>query len=334
MKDWYKILLVDDEPDTLKPYYNLFTRHGFAVDMAHNVIEAWEKLHQNLFGVAILDERMPLKGDGLGLAKRIYDKQMDTDIIILTAYENKEAVDFFNRTIIKQWFEKSTVDFETILTAVKNLFTARSHRWVVYVEGKTDELILDTAWRKLYPKQMRPYVIQRCDTDPENLHGGAGGVNTLDSRIRSGPVGEQRIVIGIFDRDKEGCRKYNNLPKSFTEETVAKVSAQRKSMAFLLPIPLGKEGYAKYNNLCLEFYFNDSALFQRTENGQGLDFDYYEEITLINEVEKERKRSILPEARKIKDGKTIFAEQIVPVLPASEFESFRLIFEQIEMLLN
>ncbi len=117
-----------------------------------------------------------------------------------------------------------------------------------------------------------------------------------------------------------------------------KIAKNGKAAALLLPIPPGKEEYAKVQNLCLEFYFSDTALQQTTAEGHGLKLRQ----PTIQRVLKmpgrpiidEEEESDLPHSRYILEGKTVFAGSIVPSLDPSEFESFRALFQAIESFIS
>ncbi|MDM8548470.1 response regulator [Desulfobacterales bacterium HSG2] len=210
---------------------------------------------------------------------------------------------------------------------------------VVYVEGKTDREILQVAWKKLFGETSMPFIIKACDPLPSGGSGGSGGAGTLESLIRTVQADSPCFVIGIFDRDSEGIKAYGKLPKYLEEspEAEAKIGENRKTAAFLLPVPPGKEDYVQCLNLCIEFYFSEAALSQKTAESWGLEFRYPDIETKImrhgNPVISVE-QSDLPGTREIMKGKTVFAEKIVPELDNSEFEPFRMIFEQIERVLH
>ncbi len=215
----------------------------------------------------------------------------------------------------------------------------RSTKPVIYLEGKTDEMILNTAWNKLFPDQPMPYNFKNCDPLPAGTNGGAGGTGTLAKLLSTVQKDNPHIAIGIFDRDWQGIKTYNALPGYFKEvpKIEAIVSQNNKAAAFLLPIPPGRNEYAEFKNLCIEYYFSDAALSQQTSEGVGLVFGQPEIETKVNihgAPSLGTETSNLPHTRQIeKTGKTIFAETIVPSLDTREFEPFRLIFKKIENIL-
>ena len=225
---------------------------------------------------------------------------------------------------------------------------SNSNKPVVYVEGKTDSIILDTAWNKLYQEKEMPYIIKDCDPLPGDSPGGAGGAGgagTLASLISTIQSDSTNIVIGMFDRDDEGIRRFEKLPKYFKEISEinthspvgAKIVEHRKAAAFLLPVPPGKEKYAEYRNFYIEFYFGEAVLSKKTKEGLGLELRYPEtELRIKGHGAPPIKTgtSTIPETRKVEKGKKIFSEKIVPELEISEFDPFKIIFEQIERVLD
>jgi RNA-directed DNA polymerase len=202
---------------------------------------------------------------------------------------------------------------------------------IVYTEGKTDVLILETAWKKLYPDKPIPFTLKPCDFNQADKAHGTGGASYLANVIKYHPPDHPNVIIGIFDRDHEGIRAYDGIGKSFPEKKGlgSKLAKHSKAGAILLPIPKGKEKYAKYKNLCIEFYFSEKTLNKKNEDGKGLAFQFGTEVIHVaGRPASESKPSHRPEARAI-TGKDVFANDIVPQLPSSAFRNFKLLFDVI-----
>lgn len=217
---------------------------------------------------------------------------------------------------------------------------------VVYFEGKTDPIILTTAWKKLYGERPMPFEIRSCDPIPD-LSGGSGGTGTLKSLLST--VGENSVyVIGIWDYDVPGKKSFCGLPNYFEEivlpgyespNNTCKVLKNWKAAGFLLPIPPDKCTYVNYENFCIEFYFSENALQQHSLGGAGLSFEYpliTKQITTHQgkRIDLGKEENHILEARKITSGKIVFAEQVVPTLDTAEFEPFKILFEKIETVLT
>ena len=218
---------------------------------------------------------------------------------------------------------------------------ATSAKPVVYVEGKTDAMILKTAWEKLYGVESMSFNIRDCDPLTSNGDGGAAGCDTLGKLLSTVRVDNPNLVIGIFDRDSEGMKAYKELPAYFEEATGfdAKISRNYKVASLLLPVPVGKEEYVMYENLHIEFLFGDQALERRTPEGLGLEFRPAQvmQATLVGGRQIKGPPQEHPDllaGRSIVNGKTVFARDIVPNLELTEFENFRLIFDRILAILT
>jgi len=239
----------------------------------------------------------------------------------------------------KQYLERRQEALE-IDRKVKQLQTqiAQNTQPNIFVEGKTDELILNTAWEKLFSRKPIPFIIKDCDPLKNINETSCGGTSTLVKLLASVQP-DQTIVVGIFDRDDEGIRAYEGLPAYFKEvpELDAKVSENRRAVSFLLPVPPGKEKYSIHRNLIIEFFFSDDVLSKKTEEGLGLVFKQPDIETKVNtqggKVLK-KEESTFPHTRKVTNGKMVFAESIVPNLRSEEFELFISVFDKIQIVLD
>lgn len=210
---------------------------------------------------------------------------------------------------------------------------------VVYVEGKNDVKILKTAWEKLFPNQHMNFNLKSCDPLPDGADGGAGGAVTLNRFLSTVRSDSPHIAIGIFDHDKAGKKAFESLPDYFLNVrglNGVKRSRSKTAVALLLPVPDGKEEYAEISNLYIEFFFSEEALTRQNEGGQGLIIEQPEiekRVCLQGGPVIEKTRSTLAYTRQIKEGKSVFADDIIPNLDSHEFENFRIIFDKIESIL-
>jgi len=224
----------------------------------------------------------------------------------------------------------------------KEIKSAHQKEITFITEGDRDESILETAWQKLRGEQYCPFTIRRAK-EAAAATGGAQAVATvLKGHIREG----DRKVIGLFDRDSEGIKAFNSLPESFEPLSGydgVKVAKYNFAFAMLLPVPPGREDYAKCENLSIEFMFPDEALEIRTAEGRTLELktpepDYFTTKNGKRIPLESRELNIPPEKlksrRKIIDGKDVFAQEIVPNLDASYFQAFEKLFQMIEEIVN
>jgi RNA-directed DNA polymerase len=204
----------------------------------------------------------------------------------------------------------------------------------IFVEGKTDRLILVNAWKKLYDNARMEFVIAESDTKPSSA-GGSGGAGSVQLLLNAHRAADPHIRIGLFDRDDGGKKEYLKLQSDFIEdqENGWKTSGMRKAAGLLLPVPQGKENYDYYHNLCIEFYFSETALSTKTEGGKSLEFEFPPIIVKGTKLPESEQKKIL-ETRMIKSGKLLFATEVVPQLEPKEFESFKLLFEKLISLIE
>ncbi len=214
---------------------------------------------------------------------------------------------------------------------LRNITIKTEKNLTIYTEGRTDKIILETAWQRLYKDECL-FTIAPVELRPGISTGTTALVDELNSHRK-----QHGMIIGIFDRDADGIKSYNrDLHAEFEEKDEFKISDDRRAAAFLLPIPNGKEKLAELKKLWIENFFSESALKTKTEDGKGLEIEYLPRIiketigdTVVSQTKTED-QSI--EAAVIKSGKMDFAKSIVPTLSADEFEGFKLVFDKISQI--
>jgi len=221
-----------------------------------------------------------------------------------------------------------------------------SNKPLILTEGKTDKIILETAWGKLFPGESIPFIIRVADPlvgidDSEN----AGGAQSLKRMIESIHPEDGRKVIAIFDRDDEGIKEFNKLSRNFKKwRGVDDIKCHKNGLAFalLLIAPEFRSEYAKANNMYIEFMFGDDILTLKNERGIGLGIM----TQPINSLYIGSKRiDTVPDDlqdlfkgrkcyEKIVSGKKVFAEDIVPTLKQDAFGAFKKLFTQCKQIID
>jgi CheY-like chemotaxis protein len=82
-----KILVVEDEPDSLEILRCFLTHEGYESVGAKDGVEAMELLTQSRFDLVLSDVKMP-RLDGVALAKHILSIVPITPIFLMTGYES------------------------------------------------------------------------------------------------------------------------------------------------------------------------------------------------------------------------------------------------------
>lgn len=204
---------------------------------------------------------------------------------------------------------------------------------VLYVEGKTDRIILNIAYQKIFPNEEAPFTIKECDVIDGNA-GGAGGAQTLAKLISTIRKDSTYAALALFDNDREGVDAYNKLPKYFKSRPdqkyrPGKISESGRAAALLIPPPKDRADYEKLSNLPIEFLFDDSVLEMKTPGGNGLTLKYPDLEVRVrggSAAIVDTKTSTIPETREIISGKVVFASEIVPLLSPDKFQRFHDIF--------
>ncbi len=206
---------------------------------------------------------------------------------------------------------------------------------VLLTEGKWDAKILEVAWEMLHDDDQRPFLILQCDTTGGAPGGGAGGASTLGQVLNTLMPNTPAVTIGLFDRDNEGCRAFNDLGANFQDydsQGTTKIASNGAAAAILLPVVPGREEYAEWNNLILEFYFEDRYIEEEVD-GQGLVLEPYmiqHIIPGLHSIKIGENPTIEPHYRRIVNGKRAFAEKVVPRLPTEAFGNFQPLFGKVQ----
>ena len=143
---------------------------------------------------------------------------------------------------------------------------------VLLTEGKTDKLILDAAWSKLYPSQTAPFAVRVADP-AEGIEGGAGGASALEKMIASVHPADGKKVIAILDRDKAGFDAIKALKGNFEKwQEKCDVKVHKNGLAFtvMLPIPSFRTGPKYERKIYIENMFTDAVHAVRVD-GSGLE---------------------------------------------------------------
>ena len=85
MSGKHAILIVDDEFSVRDSLGRWFTQEGFRVDVAENASVALDKIRDGSWDIILADIKMPGM-DGLELQRRIYEKDPNIIVIMITAY--------------------------------------------------------------------------------------------------------------------------------------------------------------------------------------------------------------------------------------------------------
>ena len=89
---------------------------------------------------------------------------------------------------------------------------------LVITEGKTDVIIIETAWQKLYPREQMYFECQSSGIEYEEDER-EGNAEYVREKLEHLSNTISRPIIGLFDNDGEGNRKF----KSLSEKNIWKI---------------------------------------------------------------------------------------------------------------
>lgn len=112
---------------------------------------------------------------------------------------------------------------------------------VVFTEGITDKIIIETAWEKLYPTITKPFYIQDCFDASFLANLFRRGNDTQDGIFVKY---SDRPLIALFDFDEQGYNSWNSLNSLFKNsiksdpfEGITIGDTTKNNYAILLPVP-------------------------------------------------------------------------------------------------
>jgi hypothetical protein len=188
---------------------------------------------------------------------------------------------------------------------------------VLFTEGITDEMILETAWQKLYPTVTRPFEIQNA------FSCGFQRVLVQNNVLYQNHPG--RTFFSLFDFD-EAYNDWNQLGQDVQTDPalcLAKKRAASESYALLLPVPATGQIHQQVINPRTGGNFGNKSLLTIELLFHGIGgLDAY--FT----VDTERTDGFI---KFVSDSQKVpFARDVVPTIDAVHFAIFHPLFEFIK----
>ncbi|KAA0257682.1 response regulator [Deferribacter autotrophicus] len=117
----YKILLVEDDFNTLQGLKTFLENEGFCVDIADNGKDAYTLLQDGEYSIVITDINMPFM-DGLNFLSKIRNLDEEIPVVVITAYSNIEnMVVAFDLGAVE--FIEKPFDPDVLLESVKKILS-------------------------------------------------------------------------------------------------------------------------------------------------------------------------------------------------------------------
>jgi putative recF/recN/SMC N domain protein len=194
---------------------------------------------------------------------------------------------------------------------------------LILTEGKTDKIILEIAWRKLYPDDSMPFKIIQSGINNIDESKRAGNADTVRRTVEFLSTIYDGIVIGLFDNDREGVEQLKGLNKAIFEDFHCEsfILRKHKTKAFYgitLPVPQNRKLFVTEDDitqryLSIEMYFPDKLLEQNGLKG----------ASILN-----------TEVFKLNDSHKSDFANICDQFDKSSFNNFYILFDEIKRILN
>lgn len=206
---------------------------------------------------------------------------------------------------------------------------------VILTEGRTDAIILITAWKKRRDGEV-PFRIRSCETGIANAGAGNGGAQSLAVCLKGVASDHPHTVVGLFDYDEVGIKEHK-LNKNFATQEIEGRSVNKsihgKAYAVLLPIPNFRIECGDHKNLPIEFLFRDEHLSTEID-GKQLELKRKQAFANVGGKSYKFDLQNVTHLKDVAAGKVEFANDVVPTLPPEAFDAFDAVFDLFEAIIK
>jgi len=133
-----RILVVDDQPETLELLESMFRREGYAVDGVRDGGTAHQYLERVDYDVVFTDLRLGYPYDGLEILDMVKKLRPATQVVIMTAFSSVESSVLAMKAGAYDYIAKPFNREEVVLLAVRAAEKAQLARRVVKLEAQVD----------------------------------------------------------------------------------------------------------------------------------------------------------------------------------------------------
>jgi predicted ATP-dependent endonuclease of OLD family len=220
-------------------------------------------------------------------------------------------------------YYKQTKQFEFDVRVALNSIQVNEKKFILYTEGPSDVIHLNTAWKKLHSNQEMPFDIISLD---------------CASKLRMFLVAysERQIdktAIGLFDFDETGLKEIKEInAKTEIEECIYKLNNKD---AYAIRIPCNEVNMIRIKNCPIEFLYKRELLdrYSMLEKISFTEFNGRYKPTSPDEskIWSESKELFLYKLTEQSNSKMSFANQINEDsgLTKEDFEGFKALFDKI-----
>ncbi len=164
-------------------------------------------------------------------------------------------------SLLEPHFAEARAELQLLKEANKTLL--ESEKPVLLMEGISDKLLVETAWKKLHAGKDMPYEVIACGI-AAHPDARSGGAEMLRRCVEFLAIASDRKIVGVFDNDRIGNEQFKGMHKSAFTKGKDKCHRKHKVKnvhCILLPTPSGRELFVSddisHRYLSIEHYFAD-----------------------------------------------------------------------------
>lgn len=125
--DYQYLLVVDDQPNVCRLFFEVFTDEGLNVELAYNAEQAINKIRARTPMLVLLDVNMPGMS-GIDSLKEIRKLKPDLPVVMMTAYSELEVVLEARKKGLIRYYLSKPFDLSEVSVMVKEILAEESQK--------------------------------------------------------------------------------------------------------------------------------------------------------------------------------------------------------------
>lgn len=126
-EDYQYLLIVDDQQNVCRLFFEVFTDEGFNVELAYNAEQAINKIRSRIPMLILLDVNMPGMS-GIDTLREIRKLAPDLPVVMMTAYSELEVVLEARKKGTIQYYLSKPFDLSEVSAMVKEILAGESKK--------------------------------------------------------------------------------------------------------------------------------------------------------------------------------------------------------------
>jgi len=148
LKDKIDILIVDDDVDMAETLSDILTALEIQVEIAHDGLQALEKIKIKKFDIVLMDIKMP-KMNGVECFKKIKKIRPKTTVMMMTAYAAQDLIaEALREGVYGIWYKP--VEIKKVVELVENTPKKGALLLIIDDDLSTCETLVDILQKKGY----------------------------------------------------------------------------------------------------------------------------------------------------------------------------------------